>query len=838
MSRVVWALCFVVLALTPPATAETATEDFARIFDSATEGTCQPSASTLCLHDHRFAVELDFEDSQGGAGAGRKVESQSADSGLFWFYRQENWEMLVKVLDGCGVNGHFWVFAAGTTDVGYELRVRDTVTGRGAVYRNPVGRASAAITDAEALPVCDGPARGPAVAAEPVRIRPVGAAEEAIAPYAVYDTAEICLTDEDTLCLNRGRFRVRVEWQDFQGGTGDGQVVPLSSADSGLFWFFHPNNWEMLVKALDGCGVNGHYWVFAAATTNVGYVLQVTDTMTGANRTYVNPVGRSAPPTLDVSAFSCNDVGDGLPPDPGPANDETLAGIDSDADGLRDDVQRYIALNYGDEPGMAAGLRQAAMAQQVAVVEDGRAPVQAGGDLVRAAECLRAMDPDTDRLEAALLAEVLDTEARLRAYLAFNDALGGEAFPSRPPGEWSDSCGFDPANPSQVRAASVIRVPASACIGADTAVYFANGMLNSFEDARSSLLTLRLALGQSLPGNTFFALAFNPSDGALVDLWEAVQQELNSDTSRFYRILGGIDLMPDFIQDALLDIAAGLDRDAVAASPAATAHLNLYQSEVLEGKKVVVVAHSQGNFFTNLVYGALEPLEQQSVGVVAVATPANFVAGGGPHVTLREDLIIGALILRRPLNGPKTPNTTNGEVSGDLLGHSFSQAYMYPGATSRSKILTRIDEVNRSLVEPVPLAEEGVITVTLTWGDEPDVDLHVYEPNGTHVYYANRRGQSGYLDVDDVNGRGPEHYYVSCEDLETGTYRVGVNYYHGFGPETALVQVRAGLEVQTFRQTLVQDRGSSGNQSPILLSNVLVSGSQEEGFDFFVRSAQ
>jgi hypothetical protein len=39
-----------------------------------------------------------------------------------------------------------------------------------------------------------------------------------------------------------------------------------------------------------------------------------------------------------------------LPPDPGPENDNTLAGIDSDGDGVRDDIERHIAsLNKSNE---------------------------------------------------------------------------------------------------------------------------------------------------------------------------------------------------------------------------------------------------------------------------------------------------------------------------------------------------------------------------------------------------------------------------------------------------------------------------------------------------------
>jgi hypothetical protein len=109
--------------------------------------------------------------------------------------------------------------------------------------------------------------------------------------------------DPGRLSLDGGRFEARVTWKDFAGNTGAGTVVPVTSPDSGLFWFFHPDNWELMVKVLDGCASNGHHWVFAAATTNVEYVLTVTDTWTRKTRTYENPLGRTSPAITDTAAF-------------------------------------------------------------------------------------------------------------------------------------------------------------------------------------------------------------------------------------------------------------------------------------------------------------------------------------------------------------------------------------------------------------------------------------------------------------------------------------------------------------------------------------------------------
>lgn len=49
------------------------------------------------------------------------------DSGLFYFYDPKNWEVLIKVLDGCATTlPNHWVFAASASDQGMRIFVRDT----------------------------------------------------------------------------------------------------------------------------------------------------------------------------------------------------------------------------------------------------------------------------------------------------------------------------------------------------------------------------------------------------------------------------------------------------------------------------------------------------------------------------------------------------------------------------------------------------------------------------------------------------------------------------------------------------------------------------------------
>ncbi len=282
---------------------------------------CQHDLSHLCLNGNRFRVDVEWRDYQGLTGSGRVAPYNSDDSGLFWFFSEDNWEMLIKVLDGCGINDRYWVFAAATTDVEYRLQVTDTATGDTRSYFNPLGSAAPAFTDSDAFATCAAAASDPSAGAGAQNAgfrlaRPIDSpgadrgrrdhvgAEVAGSPGR--KSSYSCRETPAALCLSRySRFRVEVEWQDHEGHRGVGRVGPFGSTDSGLLWFFSPDNWEMLVKVLDGCALNDHYWVYAAATTDVQYTLRVTDTESGEVSEYENALGNAAEAITDAQAFAC-----------------------------------------------------------------------------------------------------------------------------------------------------------------------------------------------------------------------------------------------------------------------------------------------------------------------------------------------------------------------------------------------------------------------------------------------------------------------------------------------------------------------------------------------------
>jgi len=112
-----------------------------------------------------------------------------------------------------------------------------------------------------------------------------------------------CTPDSTHLCLLGTRFRVSVDWTNYNTGvTAAAHATPFVD-ESGFFYFEDPANIEIMVKIHDACPGYGHFWFFSAATTNVGYTITVVDTKTGQTETYSNPARVLSAANTDQSSF-------------------------------------------------------------------------------------------------------------------------------------------------------------------------------------------------------------------------------------------------------------------------------------------------------------------------------------------------------------------------------------------------------------------------------------------------------------------------------------------------------------------------------------------------------
>ena len=139
-----------------------------------------------------------------------------------------------------------------------------------------------------------------------------------------------------------------------------------------------------------------------------------------------------------------------LPPDPGEAGKATIEGIDLNGNGVRDDIERWIAFNYPGSEKTRTALAQQAMAVQDSLIvgrnKDAPLALQTDNKAADANACLIYVIGSVNQqiaLSKTLLATSLNTRARSLAYLDFGDLLAGEILLGARKDKKS-GCYFDP----------------------------------------------------------------------------------------------------------------------------------------------------------------------------------------------------------------------------------------------------------------------------------------------------------------------------------------------------------------------------------------------------------
>lgn len=115
---------------------------------------CIVMVMVYCLNNGCFCVEVSFIDFSGNLGSGQMVVGVIDDLGFYWFFELMNWEMMVKVFDGCVVNDCVWVFGVVMIDVVYEISVIDMMIGEVKIYMNELGEVLLVIMDMDVFLVC------------------------------------------------------------------------------------------------------------------------------------------------------------------------------------------------------------------------------------------------------------------------------------------------------------------------------------------------------------------------------------------------------------------------------------------------------------------------------------------------------------------------------------------------------------------------------------------------------------------------------------------------------------------------------------------------------------
>ena len=114
----------------------------------------------------------------------------------------------------------------------------------------------------------------------------------------------------------------------------------------------------------------------------------------------------------------------------------------------------------------------------------------------------------------------------------------------------------------------------------------------------------------------------------------------------------------------------------------------------------------------------------------------------------------------------------------------------------------------------------------MTWNTTADMDIHVIEPNGTHVFYAAPNGSTARLDVDDTDGFGPENIFVPTGGAAAGTYQVYLVHYSGPAPTVATIRVTLGTGPTALVRTFTRTTTAASTTTGVNVANVNVLASQ------------
>ncbi len=228
---------------------------------------CEPAPDHLCLLGGRLRVTVMAQHPRSFLIARGVATEQANRFGAFSFPAFTGDatlpEVVVKVVEP-SQGGAVWIYHGSLTSLPYVLTVTDTATGQIETYTND-----------RKSPFCGG-ADTAAFDPSPWDYRQPAGAEPAAA------------SGKTTLSLLGGRFSATLS---ARGGTQPGVAVAQTDA----YGYFSlpgatgdPSYPEVYVKMIDFRSVTGAFWIFYTGLTHADYRLTVTDSVTGAVRSYSN----------------------------------------------------------------------------------------------------------------------------------------------------------------------------------------------------------------------------------------------------------------------------------------------------------------------------------------------------------------------------------------------------------------------------------------------------------------------------------------------------------------------------------------------------------------------
>jgi hypothetical protein len=97
-----------------------------------------PASTNLFLHGDQFRVRVEWSTSDGVLRGSAYGVPLSDDAGILWFFEGKNPEIMIKILDGRLVNGHWWVFISSNTSLEFKVYVGQRSPSNPPVYQEKI----------------------------------------------------------------------------------------------------------------------------------------------------------------------------------------------------------------------------------------------------------------------------------------------------------------------------------------------------------------------------------------------------------------------------------------------------------------------------------------------------------------------------------------------------------------------------------------------------------------------------------------------------------------------------------------------------------------------------
>lgn len=352
-------------------------------------------------------------------------------------------------------------------------------------------------------------------------------------------------------------------------------------------------------------------------------------------------------------------------------------------------------------------------------------------------------------------------------------------------------------------------VPAnSICRAGNTVVAFFNGVNTTPAEARDNLKELQVISGKVTPNGDpiEYSVMYNYTNGLedfaetfeqrfkeevlLKDRWELFFQMLDDQGSWWDNI---VQKVPELIKDGndwrkLLVSNFAKNLSKLLSSPLTEQNYQEHRAKIDNwvgaGKKLLFVAHSQGNLFVNDAYRYAtinQKISSDSVKVIHIA-PASPTTNG-PHILADQDFVINALRVLGTVPSIThliPPYKFGGNNAGrEFLGHSLIKTYLNPAFGMYSTIKDDITQALNSLEAAKHKGKSEFLTVTMSVISDSSrkVYLYVVEPTGNLVFeddssYTNRKGDFGEME----GGANSQRYVIGCDktNVGLGDYKVAI----------------------------------------------------------------